>query len=610
MIPRSGADLVARWNEELRALGYHDPDMPIGSTGRPGPRVGELDRDLAADVVMARLGVKRSAWNLADVRGEVERWIATTGLVASAAVRLELAEDLTVRTTVACVPLLDRSNIPEHVRALTSPQVLAVEADLIARLAHRASLPVSRTTTPSHSLTDLLTTPAIGPGTAGLDTAQADAVAALAGDAALLVVEGAAGSGKTRTLAVASEVLAVQGHRLMVVTPTLKAARVVGRETGAEASSAAWLVHQHGWRWDADGRWTRHPVPVAGPDPSAVLHHGDLLVVDEAGMLDQDTALALLSVADETGTRVALLGDRHQLPPVGRGGVLDHALRWATDQQRLCLDVVHRFSDPDYAALTGAMRTGTLPDLVPEHFSTDSDPSPDPTPDVSCRDPGVTHGAVCSALWSRGDLRLYATEAERLDALADEAVAGLCPAGASVRQPVLVMADTRDQVTALNAAIRDRLVATGAVNDQQVVTTLAGERLGLGDRVATRRNARDLGVANRDTWRITGLADDGGLTITGRTGTRHLPAAYARDQVELAYATTVYGAQGETVATGHLVLGEHTTGAAAYVGMTRGRHRNTVHIVAETYTEARDQWVAAFLRDAADLGPARPTSSR
>ena len=46
-------------------------------------------------------------------------------------------------------------------------------------------------------------------------------------------------------------------------------------------------------------------------------------------MLDQDVARALLTIADETGARIAFVGDRHQLPAVGRGGVLDHAARWA-----------------------------------------------------------------------------------------------------------------------------------------------------------------------------------------------------------------------------------------------------------------------------------------
>jgi hypothetical protein len=66
----------------------------------------------------------------------------------------------------------------------------------------------------------------------------------------------------------------------------------------------------------------------------------------------------------------------------------------------------------------------------------------------------------------------------------------------------------------------------------------------------------------------------------------------------------VYGAQGETTDHADLVLTEHTTAASAYVGMTRGRERNTAHIIAEGMNDARAQWVAAFDRDRADLGPA------
>ena len=43
----------------------------------------------------------------------------------------------------------------------------------------------------------------------------------------------------------------------MVVTPTRKAAQVAGRQLGTWGFSAAWLAHQHGWRWDANGTWTR-----------------------------------------------------------------------------------------------------------------------------------------------------------------------------------------------------------------------------------------------------------------------------------------------------------------------------------------------------------------
>jgi hypothetical protein len=137
-----------------------------------------------------------------------------------------------------------------------------------------------------------------------------------------------------------------------------------------------------------------------------------------------------------------------------------------------------------------------------------------------------------------------------------------------------------------------------------VVTTAAGERIGLGDRVATRRNDPDLQVANRQTWTVTGIGDDGSFTLNSRGRDRVIPADYAARFVELAYATTVHGAQGETVDAAHVLIGEHTGASAAYVAMTRGRHDNTAHLVAEDLDDARRQWVDVFARDRADLGPA------
>ena len=58
--------------------------------------------------------------------------------------------------------------------------------------------------------------------------------------------------------------------------------------------------------------------------------------------------------------------------------------------------------------------------------------------------------------------------------------------------------------------------------------------------------------------------------------------------------------------TAHFALGETTGAASAYVAMTRGRHHNTAHLVAESVDDARSQWVEVFSRDRADLGPRHP----
>lgn len=172
-------------------------------------------------------------------------------------------------------------------------------------------------------------------------------------------------------LRTAIEAAVAAGRRTRVVTPTKKAADVAAQELGVSADSVAKLVHEHGWRWNRDGVWTRLVVgdtdpengsTYTGPSEAAQLVRGERIVVDEAGMLDQDTALALLTVADEHGATLALVGDRAQLPAVGRGGVLDMAAQLAP--RVYDMTTVHRFADPEYAALTVQMRRGEHPALL------------------------------------------------------------------------------------------------------------------------------------------------------------------------------------------------------------------------------------------------------
>ena len=408
----------------------------------------DLDRDHAVQIVLARLGAARSAWNAADLRGEVEQLLARAGVVADPAARLELAEDLTARALARCVPLLDRPGVPEHVRAFTSRGVLAVEDELVGRLAVRGA-------EPGHNLAAAAVTAAGPPAGIGLDEGQAAAVAALAGDRALVVVEGrrrrgqdhAAGRGPRPPRRIGPA--AGGGHPDVESRPGRVGGAGRQGELGGEARLCARL---------ALGRrmvcWTRLAVGRPGPARPAALHGGpgeafrlaagDLLLCDEAGMLDQDTARALLTVADEHGARVAFVGDRHQLAAVGRGGVLDHAARWADPAALVTVDVVHRFvhtttdehgqqrtvPDSEYAQLTSAMRTGEDPEQV---FDT---------------------------LNQRGQIQIHADVADVHDAIARDAVTDRL-AG---RQAAVVAA-TREQVAELNTMIREAMISARLVND-------------------------------------------------------------------------------------------------------------------------------------------------
>ncbi|HEY8719988.1 AAA family ATPase [Pengzhenrongella sp.] len=408
----------------------------------------------------------------------------------------------------------------------------------------------------------------------GLDSEQVAAAATVASGDALVVVEGAAGAGKTTMLGVAIEAARAEGRATRIVTPTKKAADVAARELGVPTDSVAKLAHDHGWRWNQDGVWTRLAVGAVDPDtgttytgpPAAArLRHGEQVVVDEAGMLDQETALALLQIADEAGACVALVGDRAQLPAVGRGGVLDIAAQ--VSQRTFDMATVHRFTDPEYADLTVRMRRGENPVLLFER------------------------------LHALGLVLLHPTIEDVHSAIAR-----------SARDGDAVTAATNDEARTLNTSIRDMRVRRGEVDDVHVTYGSDGLPIGAGDLIATRDNDSRLGVANRQTWTVRHVTKEGDVWAraagTGREHWRRvqLPAGYVAEHTHLAYAATAYGVQSATMPASHTVLSDALDGAGVYVGMTRGRDRNTLQVVATDLDDARDQFITALRRDRADRG--------
>ena len=121
------------------------------------------------------------------------------------------------------------------------------------------------------------------------------------------------------------------------------------------------------------------------------------------------------------------------------------------------------------------------------------------------------------------------------------------------------------------------------------VETALGERLHVGDLVATRLNARGPFVAegkrvrNRETWTVKDIAPDGSLRLEKHGGQREVTvrADYARERVELAYFRTTHGVQGVTAQVGGTLVDERAGFRSLYTGMTRGRLENTAYVVCE-----------------------------
>ena len=311
----------AGWRRELQDAGY-TPDLPR-ATVQPARTLDELAVQQIASRALDRAAAAASAWTVHDVQEQVTRIVTEAGVRATPD---ELREFIGITTRLAtgdCLSILPPgAPTPEHVAHLTTLHVVTVETELRDRLVARATARASGTT------------PSVRE--PGLDADQARAAAAVSSSRPLVVVEGAAGAGKTTMLGAATRTAERDGRSVRVMTPTKKAAEVAAVELGVPTDSVAALVHAYGFRWNTDGVWTRLAPGDADPETGAAyrgpakenrLAHGERIVVDEAGMLDQDTALALLTVTDEAGATLALVGDRAQLPAVGRGGRVRHRRR-------------------------------------------------------------------------------------------------------------------------------------------------------------------------------------------------------------------------------------------------------------------------------------------
>jgi hypothetical protein len=550
------------WRRQLKEAGWK-PNSPRVRRRAP-MSLDDLSVQRIASRALDRCAAAASAWTVHTAQEHVTRIITEAGVRDTPEALRDMIAITTRLAVEDCLSVLPPGSAqPEHVAHLTSLHVVAVETALRDMLQ-------TRETGGIHRAPDLARLACWR----DLDAEQRRAAAAIASDDPLVVVEGAAGAGKTTMLGAAIDAAAAEGRPVRVVTPTKKAADVAHQELGVPTDSVAKLVHEHGWRWNRDGVWSRLRLgdtdletgaKYNGPSKGAQLVYGERIVVDEAGMLDQDTAVALLTVADEHSATLALVGDRAQLAAVGRGGVLDIAAQLS--DRTFDMTTVHRFTDPDYAELTVQMRAGENPALLFD--------------------------------------RLHALGLVVLHASADAAQETI--ASSSHGSNAITVA-TNDEASELNSRIRDERVHVGLVANTRTTTGSDGLSIGAGDVVQTRKNDNDVQVANRQTWIVQAVGGDGTVwakeNANGRKRQRtvRLPAEYVAQYTHLAYASTAYGVQGTTVDESHTLLSDALDASGVYVGMTRGRDANRLHVVASDLGDAREQFVAALERDRADRG--------
>lgn len=552
-------ELHTHWTEQLVELGIGPGQLERFVTGRiAGRALTDRDWEIACNGAMKELEETQSSWRPAELSREIARQLPTYTLQNSGEF-VDKLEAWTQRTIgEQCVDISrpvphggtvrrDGRPFSESAidRALTTEFVLEQEDDLAAWADRRSVVTgVPNTDAPSRSHVELS-----GP--------QAQAAAAVAGDADLVMIVGPAGTGKTTALAPAVAQLQADRRVVFGVAPSAAAAQVLTDETGIRADTIDKLLYEH---HNPNGPTARFNLPP-----------GSTLIVDEAGMVSTSHLAHLTILADQKHWRVALVGDPMQFSAVGRGGMFQHLLN---THGAIELDSVRRFHQPWERQASLQLRRGN-PDIIDVYDG---------------------HGRIHHGTTTRMDQTAIIDWLTHRDA------------------DVLLLAPSNETVARLNHTAQQTLITLGLLNGSGLrLKTPTGDRLHVGDEIVTRRNQRTItttahhSVKNRDRWTITTIGTDGSIHAnrTGNTAESvRLPANYVQQHVELGYAQTSHAAQGRTVDHALLVLDSPTNSPGIYVALTRGRHTNTAYVTAPDHPTALDTMKTAVTNQWIDQ-PAR-----
>jgi hypothetical protein len=527
--------LIDLWQDRMiselaSGLGPIAQRMSIDLSTGPVERDGKFSPSAVAARALHAVSQNDASWTKAELMLEVERELPLIGMSNEDLV--EFLDHMTnyaleqdgvrqVAGNVGIEPpegLFQGSLIPASAVRYATPTTLVAE-----RLIREAAIVRGREYLDAASMNAWLDEhyPTIG-------ADQRVAVMGIASsDAALTQLVGPAGTGKSYAAgALTGAWRDPKGGRVHGLAVSQNAAEIL-REDGIvnSANVAAWLASQE--RLEA-GR----PVPV---DYDRAVGPSDIVLVDEASMVTTADLDRVRDIVDSIGARMVLMGDPRQLGAIGAGGAMGLVDGRA---ETYTLSEVRRFSEDWESEASLRLREGDR-DALAEYDR---------------------HGRLI--------------ESESLEAAIQHA-ARAAAADRLSGLSVVVSADSNDAAAQIANAVREHLVAAGVVEAEGVPLARTGGVAGTGDEIMTRQNDYDLAVINRQRFEVVGTGE-GSLSVRGEDGViRELPARYVEAHVQLAYGSTVHAVQGATVDRGYVVTDGRSDSSALYVGMTRGRDRNT-----------------------------------
>ncbi|MDH0910532.1 Ti-type conjugative transfer relaxase TraA [Rhizobium pusense] len=516
------------------------------------------DRLLAEpELLLKQLGNERSTFDEKEIARALHRYVDDPVDFANIRVRLMASDDLVTLKPQVFDPETGKAAEPA---VFTTRDMLRIEYDMVqsARvLSERKGFAVSSQAVAAAVETVETADPEKR---LRLDAEQVDAVRHVTGESGIAAVVGLAGAGKSTLLAAARVAWESNGRRVVGAALAGKAAEGLEDSSGIMSGTlASWEL-----AW-ASGR--------------NLLERGNVLVIDEAGMVSSQQMARVLKAAEEAEAKVVLVGDAMQLQPIQAGaafraiserigfaelaGVRRQREQWARDASRLFA--------------RGEVEKGL--DAYAQHGH---------LVEADTRDEIVTRMVADWTEARNRAIEVSASEGREGRLRGDE---------------LLVLAHTNEDVKRLNEALRSVMIDTGALRDRRSFRTERGEwEFAAGDRIIFLENARfveprakSLGpqyVKNGMFGTVVSTGDKRGdalLSVRLDNGRTVAISENSYRNVDHGYAATIHKSQGSTVdrtlvlATG--MMDQHLT----YVSMTRHRDGADLYAAKEDF-EVRPEW--------------------
>lgn len=352
-----------------------------------------------------------------------------------------------------------------------------------------------------------------------LSDEQRSAIHHVTDDAQLSCVVGVAGAGKSTILNAARQVWEEQGYRVFGAALAGKAAKGLEQSSGIQSRTLA--SFEMSWQNDFNQ-----------------LQRGDVLVIDEAGMVGSKQMAKFVSEANDKGAKLVLVGDAEQLQPINAGA----PFRAITEQlPSETLQEVHRQKEDWQKQASKDLALGKTSDAL-------------------------------NAYLDKGKIDSLETHEDAIVALASDYLNDFWQGEGDISQ--LALAHRKVDVKAINKAIRDGRKEAGELDDGITYKTEHGKReFAAGDRLLFTRNDRDVGVTNGMLGRVVKTEahcltielddqDDSGNVM------RTISIGDYKD-IEYGYATTIHKSQGATVDHSYVLASRTMDRHLTYVAMTR-----------------------------------------